>query len=222
MRQFDSHIEIDTSPSPTAAVIWLHGLGADGSDFVPVVPQLGLPENPGIRFLFPHAPVRPVTCNGGYAMRAWYDIYSLDELRHEDQPGLVDAQQRIEALIQAENERGIPTHRIVLLGFSQGGAVALYTGLRHPQRLAGIGALSSYLPLCQTPAADYAPDNRDTPVFIAHGRQDPVVAFHLGKESRERLQQLGYPVEWKSYDMEHSVCADEIDDISAWLSNCLR
>jgi phospholipase/carboxylesterase len=221
MKHSDDCIEICTSPAPTATVIWLHGLGADGNDFVPIVPELQLPASLGIRFLFPHAPVRPITCNGGYEMRGWYDIYSLDDLHQEDEAGLVESQQRVEALIAAENARGIPSQRIVLMGFSQGGAIALHAGLRHQQPLAGIGALSTYLPLHDTAATDYSDANCNTSIFMAHGRQDPVVHYPLGKASYERLQELGYPVEWKEYNMEHSVCMEEISDISNWLSNCL-
>ena len=215
-------VEICTSPSPTATVIWLHGLGADGNDFVPIVPELQLPETLSIRFLFPHAPVRPVTCNGGYEMRAWYDIYSLEDFEREDEAGLFDSQHRVETLITAENERGIPSDRVVLMGFSQGGAVALHAGLRHSQRLAGIGALSTYLPLRNTDAADYNQYNIDTSIFMAHGLQDPVVHYQHGKTSRDLLQKMGYSVDWKNYDMEHSVCGEEIIDISTWLSRCLK
>lgn len=221
MMRSDDCIEICTSPTPVATVIWFHGLGADGNDFAPIVPELQLPETPGIRFLFPHAPIRPVTCNGGYEMRAWYDIYSLETLSQEDKAGLVDSQQRVEALIAAENKRGIPSQRIILIGFSQGGALALYTGLRHQQRLAGIGGLSCYLPLRNSDAAVYSQDNRGTSIFMAHGLQDPVVNFQQGKSSHERLQQMGYSVDWKSYNMEHNVCAEEIRDISNWLTECL-
>ena len=222
MSQPENCIEISTSPSPTATVIWLHGLGADGNDFVPIVPELKLPNTLNIRFLFPHAPIRPVTCNGGYEMRAWYDIYSLDDFNKEDEVGLLDSQQRVEALIATENERGIPSHRIVLMGFSQGGAIALHAGLRHPQRLAGIGALSTYLPSRNTAVADYSQENLNTSIFMAHGLQDPVVQYLHGKTSCDLLKKMGYSVDWKSYNMEHSVCSEEIIDISNWLSHCLK
>jgi phospholipase/carboxylesterase len=215
----DPPIEIETGPSPSASVIWLHGLGADGNDFVPIVPELPLPTALHIRFIFPHAPVRPVTCNGGYAMRAWYDIYSLDKFDHEDEAGLIASQQTLNALIDTEIQRGIPAQRIVLMGFSQGGAVALFTGLRHPQRLAGIGALSTYLPLHQTPVDKYS--TQRPPIFMAHGRQDPVVKFHYGQDSSDLLEKMGYEVRWKEYAMEHAVCAEEINDIAAWLNECL-
>lgn len=214
-------IELSTATTPTASVIWLHGLGADGSDFVPIVPQLQLPASLGVRFIFPHAPTRPVSCNGGYEMRAWYDIYSLEDFEQEDEPGLIDAQQRIAALIHTENQRGIPSERIVLMGFSQGGAVALHAGLRHPQTLAGIGALSAYLPLHKTPAASYSQANTNTPIFMAHGRQDSVVDFKHGNNSRNILQEMHYTTCWKSYNMEHSVCPEEITDIADWLIECL-
>jgi len=218
-------IEICTGPNPTAAVIWLHGLGADGNDFVPVVaeltPLLSLPEHRHVRFIFPHAPVRPVTCNGGYEMRAWYDIFSLEHFEREDEAGFIEARQRIDTLIDDQQRQGISADNIVLMGFSQGGAVALYSGLRHPQPLAGIGALSCYLPLRDSTATERASANRHTPIFMAHGRQDPVVGFVLGERSRDLLQELGYAVQWHAYDMEHSVCMDEIRDIAHWLGDCL-
>ncbi|MBL1277412.1 MAG: alpha/beta hydrolase [Ectothiorhodospiraceae bacterium] len=221
MADSDSCIEICTAPSPTATVIWLHGLGADGNDFAPIVPELQLPDALSIRFLFPHAPVRPVTCNGGYEMRAWYDIFSLEDFAQEDERGLVESQEYIEGLIKSENQRGIPTQRIVLLGFSQGGGVALHAGLRHSQRLAGIGGLSTYLPLRDTPTDTYSQANRDTSIFMAHGRQDPVVRYEHGETSRQILNNMGHSINWNSYDMEHNVCPEEINDISKWLVNCL-
>lgn len=217
----DDCIEICTSATPTASIIWLHGLGADGNDFAPIVPELQLPDSLGIRFIFPHAPVRPVTCNGGYEMRAWYDIISLDNFDQEDVAGFIDSQQRVESLIATENERGIPTNRIVLLGFSQGGATVLYAGLRHKEHLAGIGALSCYLPLGNTPTTDYNQNNIDTPIFMAHGTQDPVVNYQHGKTSYDLLCQMDYTINWKEYDMEHNVCMEEILDISNWLQDCL-
>ena len=215
----DPPIELETGPTPSASVIWLHGLGADGNDFVPIVPELPLPAALQVRFIFPHAPLRPVTCNGGYEMRAWYDIYSLDDFAREDASGLMASQKILDDLIEYEIQRGIPAHRIVVMGFSQGGAVALYAGLRHPQRLAGIGALSTYLPLHQTPADQYSAHR--PPIFMAHGRQDPVVKFQYGQESCALLKKMGYEIRWKEYAMEHAVCAEEINDIAAWLSECL-
>jgi len=217
----DSAIEIETSADPTAAVIWLHGLGADGNDFVPIVPELTLPDGFGLRFIFPNAPHQPVTCNGGYVMRSWYDIYSLNDFEKEDKVGLIQSQQSTEALIQQEIKRGINPGRIILMGFSQGGAVALYTGLRFSQRLAGIGALSTYLPLRDELASEQHSSNTDVPIFMAHGRHDQVVRYEIGEFSCKHLQQLGYNVSWNSYPMEHSVCPEEITDISAWISNCL-
>jgi phospholipase/carboxylesterase len=214
-------IEIETSSSPTASVIWLHGLGADGNDFVPIVPELNLPDSLGIRFIFPHAPERPVTCNGGYVMRAWYDIYSLDNLDKEDHEGMRDAQHIVESLIQQEMDRGMAAQRIILMGFSQGGAVALYSGLRFSQRLGGIGALSTYLPLADMLTDEKHSANADIPIFMAHGQFDPVVRYALGESSCQALQQRGYPMEWHRYPMEHSVCLEEIRDIGHWLTERL-
>jgi len=217
----DSAIEIETSADPTAAVIWLHGLGADGNDFAPIVPELTLPDDFGIRFIFPNAPLQSVTCNGGYVMRSWYDIYSLNDFEKEDKVGLIQSQQSIEALIQQEIQRGINPGRIILMGFSQGGAVALYTGLRFSQRLAGIGALSTYLPLRDELASEQHSSNTDIPIFMAHGSHDQVVRYEIGESSCKHLQQLGYDVHWNSYPMEHSVCPEEITDISTWIAKCL-
>ena len=218
--QPDAPIEIEIGGLPTASVIWLHGLGADGNDFAPIVPELHLPDTLSLRFIFPHAPVRPVTCNGGYRMRAWYDIYSLENFERQDEAGLIASQQIIDALIKNENNRGIPTHRIVVMGFSQGGAVALFSGLRHPQRLAGIGALSSYLPLAESTETQRSSANQHPPIFMAHGFHDPVVRYEHGEASCAFLKNLAYDICWKTYAMEHNVCADEIADISAWLTSC--
>lgn len=222
MAPLDPPIEIETSTSPDSAVIWLHGLGADGNDFAPIIPELRLPAHSAIRFIFPHAPPRPVTCNAGYVMRAWYDIYSLDSLEQEDRSGLEQAQDIVNALIQRELDRGIPAQRIVLMGFSQGGAVALYAGLRYPQTLAGIGALSCYLPLQEATEAQLHPANRHTPIFMGHGMHDPVVRYALGETSYQWLQQRDFAVSWHRYAMEHSVCLEEIGDIAQWLSQCLQ
>lgn len=213
----ETPIEITLGDNATTAVIWLHGLGADGSDFVPIIPELGLAPDAGIRFIFPHAPLRAVTCNGGYVMRAWYDVYSLSQLDREDAAGLVEARAMIEQLIAREAQRGIPAARIVLLGFSQGGAVALHAGLRHAQRLAGIGALSTYLPLHKTLAEEASATNARTPIFMAHGRYDAVVSYTLGERSRDVLKSMDYAVAWHAYPMEHSICPDEIDDLALWL-----
>ena len=213
-------IEIATGPAPSASVIWMHGLGADGHDFEPIVPELGLPGTLQVRFIFPNAPVRPVTLNMGMAMRAWYDIIEIGGGR-EDGEGLRASQAAIEQLIAAEVARGIPASRIVLAGFSQGGAIAFQTGLRHPQRLAGIMALSTYLPLAGTFEDERSAANRDLPVFMAHGSVDPVISISRAQQSRKMLEALGYPLEWHEYPMPHSVCPQEITDISDWLVRTL-
>ena len=213
-------IEIATGPAPSASVIWMHGLGADGHDFEPIVPELGLPGALQVRFIFPNAPVRPVTLNMGMAMRAWYDIIEIGGGR-EDGEGLRASQAAIEQLIAAEVARGIPASRIVLAGFSQGGAIAFQTGLRHPQRLAGIMALSTYLPLAGTVEDERSEANRDLPVFMAHGSDDPMISIGRAQQSRKMLEALGYPLEWHEYPMPHSVCPQEITDISDWLVRTL-
>lgn len=215
-------IEIETAPNPTHAVIWLHGLGADGNDFVPVVPELKLSNSPAIRFVFPHAPVQPVTINGGMAMRSWYDIRNADLAQREDAEGIRQSQDAVRAMIHRENERGIETKNIVLAGFSQGCAMTLQTGLRHPEKLAGLIALSGYLPLPSTLEAERSAANQSTPIFMAHGLQDPVVPLQRAQESSKLLQQLGYKVTWKTYPMPHSVCLEEIQDISAFLKQVLQ
>jgi len=201
----------------TASVIWLHGLGADGNDFVPVVPELRLPPTPPIRFIFPHAGLRPVTINNGYVMRAWYDILSGPRLAVEDDAGIRESEGVVRGFIDREIAAGIPAHRIVLAGFSQGGAVALQTGLRYPQRLGGILALSTYLPLRNSLPAEAAPANRDLPILVCHGTRDGVLPIALGSTTYDLLKQMGYPAEWQSYPMEHSVCMEEITAISSWL-----
>jgi phospholipase/carboxylesterase len=211
-------VEIEPRGAAEAAVIWLHGLGADGHDFEPLVPELGLPASPRVRFVFPHAPVQPVTINGGYEMRAWYDIYND---RRQDEAGIRASQARVEALIARERQRGVACHRIVLAGFSQGGAIALQTGLRHAERLAGILGLSTYLPLVETVAAEADRANRAVPIMLMHGTQDPLIPFERASFSRRALEELGYPVEWRQYPMPHSVCAEEIVDIGAWLKRVL-
>jgi phospholipase/carboxylesterase len=212
-------IEIETAPAPTAAVIWMHGLGADGHDFEPIVPELRLPET--VRFVFPHAPVRPVTVNGGLPMRAWYDIRALAGVRREDEAGVRQSARQIESLIARERQRGIPAERLVLAGFSQGGAMALHTGLRHAERLAGVMALSCYLPLASTLEAEAAPANRAVPIFWAHGVHDPMIPLALAEQSREQLAALGYAIEWHQYAMPHSVSAEEIAEIARWLGRVL-
>lgn len=216
-------IELQTGEPPTASIIWMHGLGADGNDFVPIVNELDL-DGRAVRFVFPHAPMQPVTINNGYVMRAWYDVMFGDlegRSRRADERGLRASQGAVNRLIEREIERGMPASRIVLAGFSQGGAMALQTGLRYPERLAGLMVLSSYLPLAEQAAQEAAPANAATPLFMAHGTQDPVVPHAMGDESRKRLQALGYPVEWHEYPMPHSVCLEEVQDIAAWLRRIL-
>jgi phospholipase/carboxylesterase len=217
-------VELQTGEAPNASVIWMHGLGADGNDFVPIVAELDLGPAASVRFVFPHAPMQPVTINNGYVMRAWYDVTHGDlegNSRRPDEQGLRASQAAVELLVRREVERGTPASRIVLAGFSQGGAMALQTGLRYPERLAGIMVLSSYLPLADRAAQEASPANAATPVFMAHGTQDPVIACTLGAESHRLLQAMGHPVEWHEYPMPHSVCLDELRDIAAWLRRVL-
>ena len=215
-------IEIETAPNPTASMIILHGLGADGSDFVPVAHELDLGPVGPVRFVFPHAPVRPVTVNNGYVMPAWYDILSMDgQNRREDEPGLRQSQALVEALIAKEEARGIAARRIVLAGFSQGCAMTLMTGLRHAERLAGLVCMSGYLPLATRAEAERHDSNRDLPIFMAHGTLDPVIAIPRARASRDVLVKLGHPVEWHEYPMPHSVAAEEIADLEAWLRRVL-
>ena len=217
MPELLSAIEVETAANPDFTVIWLHGLGADGSDFAPVVPELGLPEDAAVRFLFPHAPMIPVTCNAGYVMRAWYDIRRIDGINREvDEDGIRASCAAVRALIARENARGVPSGRIVLAGFSQGGAVAYTAGLTHPEPLAGIVALSAYIPAPGL-LVDTAANSR-TPVFAAHGSEDDVVPVELGEQAVRLLQARDVPVVWHTYPMPHSVCLEEVADIGAWLS----
>jgi len=212
-----------TPSSPaTATVIWLHGLGADGFDFVPIVNELRLPATLPVRFIFPHAAPRPVTINNGFVMRAWYDILGFGPGRAEDETGIRQSETVVRGYIEREVAAGIGTDRIVVAGFSQGGAIALQTGLRYQQRLAGIMALSTYLPLRASLTREASAANRDVPILMCHGLRDPIVPLELGKASRDALTGLGYPVEWQSYPMEHSVCMEEVVDISNWLQARLR
>ena len=218
-------IEIETGKNPSASVIWMHGLGADGNDFVPIVNEIELDGAPAIRFVFPHAPMRPVTINNGSVMRAWYDVYFGDlegQSRLADERGVRESQAHITALIEREARRGVAAQDIVLAGFSQGGAIALQTGLRHPQKLAGVMALSAYLPLAESLLQEAAPANKTTPIFMAHGTYDPVVPLMMGAGSMTLLTGLGYAVEWRQYPMPHSVCPEEIQDIGAWLRRVLN
>ena len=220
MAELLNAVQLDTGRDPAASVIWLHGLGADGRDFVPIVGELELPPK-SIRFIFPHAPMRPVTINNGMVMRAWYDIVGGDLTRREDERGVRASQALAEALVARERERGVPAAGIVLAGFSQGGAIALQTGLRHPERLAGIMALSTYVPIAASLAAEAHPGSRDVPIFMAHGTQDPIIPIDRARRSRELLGELGYAVEWHEYPMPHSVSPQEIADIGAWLRRVL-
>ncbi|HEV2333816.1 MAG TPA: alpha/beta hydrolase [Gammaproteobacteria bacterium] len=221
MDQVLQAVEVETGPAPQASVIWLHGLGADGHDFEPIVPELRLPPALPLRFVFPHAPVRPVTLNGGYPMRAWFDIVKIGLHQPRDLAGMEASRQAVEALVARERQRGVPASRTVLAGFSQGGAVALYTGLQHPERLAGLMALSTYLPVGEGFDVRISPANAHLPVFYGHGTQDPVVPLQLGEYTRNWLTQQGCMLNWHTYPMPHSVSAEEILHIRAWLLSVL-
>jgi phospholipase/carboxylesterase len=214
-------VEIETGPNPTGSVIWLHGLGADGHDFEPIVPELRLPEELALRFVFPHAPVRPVTINGGVTMRAWYDIFSLDRDGPVDEEGIRASGEILNDLIQGEQDRGIAANRIVVAGFSQGGAIALHGALRYPQRLAGLMALSTYLPLMSSFDAEVVRNeeaaNQDISIFMAHGSFDPVLPMQMGTSSAELLTTAGFNIEWHDYPMAHAVCGEEIAHVRDWL-----
>lgn len=210
-------IDEETGPDPVASVIVLHGLGADGNDFVPVARELDLATAGAVRFVFPHAPVIPVTINGGYAMRAWYDILGADLVQREDEAGLRKSLAGVDALIDREKARGVPAHRILLAGFSQGCAMALLTGLRHRERLGGIVGLSGYLPLAATTNAERHASNASTPIFLAHGRTDQVIPIARAIASRDALKALGYEVEWHEYPMAHTVSMEEIADLGRWM-----
>lgn len=224
MEEFLETIELETGGSPAAAVIWMHGLGADGNDFVPIVREFDLRGAPAIRFVFPHAPMQPVTINNGCVMRAWYDV-SFGDLegrsRKADAKGVRASQAAIGKLIEREASRGIAESCIVLAGFSQGGAIALQTGLRYPRGLAGIMALSTYVPLADSLPREAAGANSGTPIFMAHGTHDPVVPYAMGAGSRDVLAGMGYDVEWHEYPIQHSMCLEEVRDISAWLRGVL-
>jgi phospholipase/carboxylesterase len=214
-------LELEPPRPAGAAVVWLHGLGADGHDFAPIVPELGLPADHAVRFVFPHAPRIPVTLNGGLVMPAWYDIRSLDAAG-QDEAGIRRSDEAVRRLIDREEARGVVSGRIVLAGFSQGGAIALFTGLRHPRRLAGIMALSTFLAAPESLEAELGPANRDVPIFQAHGTFDPMVAPALGRMTRDWLVERGWPVEAHEYPMAHQVCLDEIRSIGAWLRRVLE
>ncbi len=221
------HIKLETGKNPTHSIIWLHGLGADGEDFLPIAEEMTLPVS--VRYIFPHAPMRPVTLNGGFVMRAWYDIYAaaptggldLEAGRKQDEAGIRASQAELEKLIAQEKDRGIKAENIYLAGFSQGGAIVLHTGLRHAERLGGLLGLSTYLPLAATLAQEASSAARQTPIFMAHGRSDPILPYPLGKSSAQQLTENGYALEWHEYPMPHSVCQEEIADIENWLKKRL-
>jgi phospholipase/carboxylesterase len=214
-------IEIETAPNPDGAVVWMHGLGADGHDFEPIVPELRLPATMRIRFVFPHAPLRPVTINQGHVMRAWYDVRALAGVRREDEAGVRQSARQIEALLARERQRGIAPRRIVIAGFSQGGAMALHVGLRYADRFAGLLALSCYLPLSNTLPTEASPANRDVPIFWAHGLHDPMIPQAMAEQGRAQLAELGYQIDWHQYPIPHSVSAEEIADVARWLERVL-
>jgi len=215
------HITIETAPDPDSAIIWLHGLGADGHDFEPIVPQLGLSPNARIRFIFPHAPAMPVTINGGYVMPAWYDIHQTDLGIQHDEAGIAVSTRSIQMLIDQQQMHGIQTSRIVLAGFSQGAAMALHVGLAQGEALGGVMALSGYLLLPNQIETHVCPEALNTPLFMAHGINDPVVPFGLGEAAHDKLQKLGLNIEWHSYPMQHQVCTKEVTAIGAWLNKIL-
>ena len=221
--QEETEFEITLSPAvpAVASMILLHGLGADGHDFVPIVGELGLPASLPVRFVFPHAPMRPVTVNNGFVMRAWYDIKSFTPAGRADVAGTTESARRIAGYLDREKHLGVAAGRIVLAGFSQGGAVALYAGLRYPERLAGILAMSCYLPFPERLAAEKSAANADVPILLCHGRSDPVVPLAMGIEAREELKSHGYAPEWRDYPMQHAVCMEEIADVAWWLEQRL-
>ncbi|WP_348944572.1 alpha/beta hydrolase [Chitinibacter sp. FCG-7] len=215
-------VEIETGDNPSAAVIWLHGLGADGHDFAPIVPELGLPADLAVRFVFPHAPQMPITCNNGYVMRAWYDIVHFDQIsRQADIEGVKTSVQSVRDLIADQNAKGIPTHRIILAGFSQGGAIAYTAGLTHPEALAGIVCLSTYLPAEELISRETIHGNMNTPLLAAHGSHDPVVGITLGEKAKDYASQLGVNVSWQTYPIQHSVCLPEIQWIGQFIQKNL-
>jgi phospholipase/carboxylesterase len=214
-------VELEPAASADAAVVWMHGLGADGHDFEALVPELRLGPGAAVRFVFPHAPVRPVTINGGHRMRAWYDVAGFDRRAAQDERGIRESAAAIGALVTRERERGIAASRILVAGFSQGGAMALYTALRWPERLGGLVALSTYLPLAERLQGELHPANAELPVFMAHGEFDQVLPQELGEATRDTLQALGCPVEWHSYPMPHSLCLEEVADLRRFLLSVL-
>ncbi len=216
LKETDDAVVIEPAAAATGAVIWLHGLGASGHDFVPIVPELGV-DDLALRFVFPHAPMRPVTVNLGMSMRAWYDIFSARNMQKQDEAGIRASEHLVHGFLQREQDLGIPAERIVLAGFSQGGAIALHTGLRYPQRLAGLLALSTYLPLGDQFVREANPARKDTPILMCHGDSDPMLPLVMGHWSRDLLLERGYKLEWREYPMQHQVCPEEIEDIGRWL-----
>lgn len=214
-------VEVEVGREPEASVVWLHGLGADGHDFEPLVPELALHPDLRVRFVFPHAPMRPVTINGGMTMRAWYDIMSLDRTGPQDEDGIRESARLLEDLVEREHERGSGYGRIVVAGFSQGGAIALHMALRYRRRLAGLAVLSSWLPLADTLEKEISEESRSLPIFMAHGTYDPMLPISLGQDSKRRLEQAGFQVEWHEYPMQHAVCGEEIAELSRWLNETL-
>lgn len=221
MANHQNAVIIEPNHGHHATIIWLHGLGADGHDFAPIVPELHLPQSLGVRFVFPHAPVRPVTINGGMSMRAWYDVRNMDLRREEDAVSIEGSASVIEQYIATEVNAGIPSEQIVLAGFSQGGAMALHTGLRHKSRLGGLLVLSGYLPLPERFREEASTSNKTIPIMMCHGTFDPVIPVSAGKQSRDFLEQAGYTISWHSYPMEHCVCIEEIQDTGTWLQSIL-
>jgi phospholipase/carboxylesterase len=221
-KQQIEYLEWESGPEPSWTIIWLHGLGADGHDFEPVAPQLGFSDTPSVRFIFPHAPIRPITINDGMEMRGWYDIKGMAFDREEDRAGIEESASIVSQLIKYENQRGIETNKIVVAGFSQGGAIALFCGLRFPQPLAAIVALSSYLPDAASLERERSSTNQAVPIFMAHGTQDPVVPLMLAERSRQQLDQMQYDIEWHTYDMPHSVNTQELQDIARFLHNIIK
>jgi phospholipase/carboxylesterase len=212
----DQAVVLEPRGTARASVIWLHGLGADGHDFVPIVPELGLPADHGVRFVFPHAPVRPITINNGYAMRGWYDIVTLGNLKQQDEKGIRDSERIVHGYIEDERAHGIEPSKIVIAGFSQGGAITLHTGLRYPEKLAGLLALSTYLPLGDMVEAEARAERKDTPILMCHGSHDQMLPMVMGQYTRDALRELGYQVDWHEYPMAHQVCAEEIEVIGDW------
>lgn len=214
-------IEVGGGDKPVGTVIWLHGLGADGHDFEPIVPELKLDGQTDLRFVFPHAPIRPVTINGGVPMRAWYDVISLERSGPQDEAGIRDSAASLEKLIEREHDRGLPYNHIVVAGFSQGGAIAMHTAMRFPERLGGLLALSTWMPLESTirdeVVQSVTSQPRDLPVLMAHGSFDPMLPIAAGKHARDIMQEAGFDVQWHDYPMAHAVCADEIGEIRQWL-----